>query len=151
MTTMTTAPLRRHASWSALEAHHRAIKDRHLRDLFAGDPRRGERLVVEGAGIVLDYSKNRITDETISLLVDLARESGLPQRIAAMFSGEKINVTEHRAVLHTALRAPRGTRIEVDGKNVVPEVHEVLDGCPPSPAGSAAASGRVTPASRSAT
>ncbi|MGH2945279.1 MAG: glucose-6-phosphate isomerase [Solirubrobacteraceae bacterium] len=127
MTTMTTAPLRRRAAWSALEAHHRAIEDRHLRDLFAEDPGRGERLVVEGAGVLLDYSKNRITDETISLLVALAEESGLPRRIEAMFSGQTINVTEHRAVLHTALRAPRGTRIEVDGKDVVPEVHAVLD------------------------
>jgi glucose-6-phosphate isomerase len=127
MTTMTTAPLRRHAAWIALEAHHRAIKDRHLRDLFADDPGRGARLVVEGAGVALDYSKNRITDETVSLLVDLAEECGLRERIEAMFAGEKINVTENRAVLHTALRAPRGTRIEVDGKDVVPEVHEVLD------------------------
>ena len=124
---MTTTPLRRRAAWSELERHHRAIGNRHLRDLFAPDPGRGERLAVEGAGVFLDYSKNRITDETVSLLVELAEESGVPERIEAMFSGEKINVTEHRAVLHTALRAPKGTRIEVDGKDVVPEVHAVLD------------------------
>jgi glucose-6-phosphate isomerase len=127
MTTVTTTPLRRRTAWGALERHYHAIKDRHLRDLFAEDPRRGGRLVAEGAGIFLDYSKNRITDETLSLLIQLADESGLRERAEAMFSGEKINVTENRAVLHTALRAPRGTRIEVDGKDVVPEVHEVLD------------------------
>jgi glucose-6-phosphate isomerase len=127
MTTVTTTPLRRRTAWGALERHYHAIKDRHLRDLFAEDPRRGGRLVAEGAGILLDYSKNRITDETLSLLIQLADESGLRERAEAMFSGEKINVTENRAVLHTALRAPRGTRIEVDGKDVVPEVHEVLD------------------------
>jgi glucose-6-phosphate isomerase len=127
MTTVTTTPLRRRTAWRALECHYDAIKGRHLRDLFAEDPRRGGRLVAEGAGILLDYSKNRITDETLSLLIQLADESGLRERAEAMFSGEKINVTENRAVLHTALRAPRGTRIEVDGKDVVPEVHEVLD------------------------
>jgi glucose-6-phosphate isomerase len=127
MTTVTTTPLRRRTAWRALERHYDAIKGRHLRDLFAEDPRRGGRLVAEGAGILLDYSKNRITDETLSLLIQLADESGLRERAEAMFSGEKINVTENRAVLHTALRAPRGTRIEVDGKDVVPEVHEVLD------------------------
>ena len=122
-----TAPLRQRTAWKALEAHYARIKDRHLRDLFAQDPGRGERLTLEGAGVFLDYSKNRITDETAQLLVQLAEESGLPQRIEAMFSGEKINITEDRAVLHTALRAPKGARIEVDGKDVVPEVHAVLD------------------------
>jgi len=115
------------AAWRALEAHHREIGGRHLRDLFAEDPGRGERLTAEAAGLFLDYSKHRVTDETMALLVALAEESGLRRRIDAMFSGEKINVTEGRAVLHVALRAPRGTRIEVDGVDVVPQVHEVLD------------------------
>src|ERR671919_2921605 len=127
MAIMTTTSLRRRAAWSALERHYRAIEGRHLRDLFAEDPGRGERLVVEGAGVVLDYSKNRISDETLSLLVELAEESGLRERIEAMFRGEKINVTEDGAVLHTGLRAPEGTRVEVDGRDVVPEVHAVLD------------------------
>jgi glucose-6-phosphate isomerase len=122
-----TAPLRRRPAWAALEAHHRQIGDRHLRDLFAADPGRGERLTLEGAGLFLDYSKNRITDETIPLLVALADECGLRGRIDAMFSGERINVTEDRAVLHVALRAPRGARIAVDGVDVVPAVHDVLD------------------------
>ena len=99
----------------------------HLRDLFAEDRKRGERMTAEAAGIFLDYSKNRITDETVKLLVQLAEESGLRQRIDAMFRGEKINITENRAVLHVALRAPRGTSIVVDGENVVPQVHAVLD------------------------
>jgi glucose-6-phosphate isomerase len=99
----------------------------HLRQLFADDPGRGERLSVEAAGLYLDYSKNRVTDETLKLLLQLAEESGLRRRIDAMFSGEKINITEKRAVLHTALRAPKDATILVDGKNVVPEVHAVLD------------------------
>jgi glucose-6-phosphate isomerase len=99
----------------------------HLRELFAGDPKRGQRMAVEAVGLYLDYSKNRVTDETLKLLVQLAEESGLRKRIAAMFSGEKINITENRAVLHVALRAPKGASILVDGKNVVPEVHAVLD------------------------
>jgi glucose-6-phosphate isomerase len=127
MVTMTTTPLRRRAAWQALERHYGTIKDRHPGDLFADEAGRGERFSIEGAGVFLDYSKNRITDETLSLLIDLAEESGLPERIEAMFSGEKINVTENRAVLHVALRAPRGMRIEVHGKDVVPDVHEVLD------------------------
>src|SRR5499427_9292600 len=114
-------------AWSALEGHYQAIKDLHLRKLFAEDPGRGERLVAEGAGLYLDYSKNRITDETIRLLLQLARERGVTERRDAMFRGDKINITEQRAVLHVALRAPRGARILVDGKNVVPEVHAVLD------------------------
>ena len=114
-------------AWQALAAHHRSVAERHLRQLFADDARRGERLTAEGAGIFLDYSKNRLTDETLRLLVQLATESGLPERIEAMFSGRKINVTEDRAVLHVALRAPRDASILVDGKNVVPEVHAVLD------------------------
>jgi glucose-6-phosphate isomerase len=124
---MPAAPLRSRKSWAALAAHHAQSKDVHLRQLFASDPRRAERMTLEGAGILLDYSKNRITDETVRLLVALAEESGLRERIDAMFRGERINVTEDRAVLHVALRAPRGASILVDGKNVVPEVHAVLD------------------------
>jgi glucose-6-phosphate isomerase len=114
-------------AWKALVAHHKKIRNVHLRQLFADDPKRSERLTLEAAGVFLDYSKNRITDETLKLLVKLAEECGLQQRIHAMFSGEKINLTEDRAVLHVALRAPRGASIMVDGKNVVPDVHEVLD------------------------
>ncbi|MBX7072389.1 MAG: glucose-6-phosphate isomerase [Pirellulales bacterium] len=114
-------------AWRALAAHYDTLRDANLRDLFADDPARGTRLAVEAEGIYLDYSKNRLTDETLKLLFDLARERGLPGRIQAMFSGEKINVTEGRAVLHVALRAPRGATIMVDGQNVVPLVHAVLD------------------------
>ena len=114
-------------AWQALAAHHAQIKDVHLRTLFADDPGRAEHFSVEGAGLFLDYSKNRITDETLRLLLQLAEERGVARRRDAMFSGEKINTTERRAVLHVALRAPRGSRIEVDGVDVVPEVHEVLD------------------------
>ncbi len=114
-------------AWKALDAHVRAIRGVHLRTLFADDPARGERMTAEGAGLFLDYSKNRVTDETMRLLVQLAEESGLRARIDAMFRGDKINVTENRAVLHVALRAPRGASIVVDGKNVVPDVHAVLD------------------------
>ena len=120
-------PLTARPAWKALEAHHREIRGVHLRKLFADDPARGERLTAEAAGLFLDYSKNRVTDETLRLLVQLAEESGLRARIDAMFRGEKINVTENRAVLHVALRAPRDASIVVDGKNVVPEVHAVLD------------------------
>jgi glucose-6-phosphate isomerase len=115
------------ASWRALQAHYEKIKDVPLRRLFAEDPRRGERLVAESAGLFLDYSKNRITDETVRLLIQLARERGVAERRDAMFRGEKINITENRAVLHVALRAPRGAQIKVDGEDVVPEVHAVLD------------------------
>jgi len=117
----------RQGAWRALEDHYGTMRGRHLRDLFAGDPTRGERMTAEAAGVFLDYSKNRIDDETVSLLVRLAEQSGLRERIDAMFRGEKINVTENRAVLHVALRAPRRASIVVDGKNVVPEVHAVLD------------------------
>src|SRR5262249_9761359 len=113
--------------WRALEDHHAAMQGRHLRDLFAADPARGARMTAEAAGIFLDYSKNRIDDETLRLLLELAEHSGLRARIDAMVRGDKINVAEHRAVLHVALRAPRGASIVVDGKNVVPEVHAVLD------------------------
>ncbi len=124
---MSQIPLMQRPEWKALETHYQQIKDVHLRELFAKDPRRGERFAVEGAGIYLDYSKNRITDETIRLLVALAEACGLRQRIEAMFRGEEINVTEKRAVLHVALRAPKGQQILVDGEDVVPEVHAVLD------------------------
>ena len=117
----------KHAVWRALEDHERAMEARHLRKLFADDPARGERMTAEAAGVFLDYSKNRIDDEALRLLVELAEQSGLRTRIDAMFRGDKINVTEDRAVLHVALRAPRGASILVDGKNVVPEVHAVLD------------------------
>ena len=120
-------PLTERASWKALAAHYPKLRELHLRKLFADDPKRGERMTVEAVGLYLDYSKNRITDETLKLLLGLAEESGLRSRIDAMFSGEKINITEDRAVLHVALRAPRGAAIMVDGKNVVPEVHAVLD------------------------
>ena len=127
MTTTTTPSLTQRPTWQALQTHHDEIKDRHLRELFAEDPERGERFAVEDVGIYLDYSKNRITAETVHLLIELAADCGLQERIEAMFRGEKINVTEHRSVLHVALRAPRDEVIEVDGKNVVPEVHAVLD------------------------
>jgi glucose-6-phosphate isomerase len=120
-------PVTGRPAWKALEAHHRQVRDAHLRTLFAGDPKRGERFTAEAAGVYLDYSKNRITDETLKLLVELAGESGLRERIDAMFRGEKINVSERRAVLHVALRAPQGASIVVDGENVVPQVHAVLD------------------------
>ena len=116
-----------HPAWKALEAHHRKVQALHLRNLFADDPKRGERLTAEAVGIFLDYSKNRITDETLRLLLQLAEECGLRTRIDAMFGGEKINITEKRAVLHVALRAPKGASITVDGENVVPQVHAVLD------------------------
>jgi glucose-6-phosphate isomerase len=121
------APLTERSAWRALQAHHATIASRHLRDLFAEDPRRGERFAFEAAGIYLDYSKNRITDQTIDLLVNLADESALRSRIDAMFRGDPINVSEHRSVLHIALRAPKGSSIMVDGKNVVPEVQAVLE------------------------
>jgi glucose-6-phosphate isomerase len=124
---MTVAPLLKRSAWQALKDHHKKIEATQLRQLFADDAGRGERLAVEGVGIYLDYSKNRITDETLTLLLRLAEQSGLRERIDAMFSGEKINVSEGRAVLHVALRAPRDASIMVDGRNVVPDVHEVLD------------------------
>jgi glucose-6-phosphate isomerase len=121
------APLTQRAAWKALEVHHENIRELPLRKLFAEDPKRGERMTAEAVGLFLDYSKNRITDETLKLLLQLAEESGLRDRIEAMFRGEKINITENRAVLHVALRAPREKSIIVDGENVVPQVHAVLD------------------------
>jgi glucose-6-phosphate isomerase len=114
-------------AWAALLAHHEAVSGVHLRELFAADPQRGERLTVEAVGLYLDFSKHRITDETVALLVRLAEESGLRSRIDAMFRGDHINLTERRAALHVALRTPRGASLVVDGVDVVPEVHEVLD------------------------
>jgi len=122
-----TEALTRRPAWQALEAHYQQMKDVHLRTLFAQDPARGERLVAEGAGLVLDYSKNRVDDETLRLLLQLAETGGVAARRDAMFRGEKINITEKRAVLHVALRAPRGESIVVDGENVVAGVHAVLD------------------------
>jgi glucose-6-phosphate isomerase len=121
------APLTERPAWKSLEVHYSKIREIHLRKLFADDPARGERMAVEAAGIYFDYSKNRISDETLKLLVQLAEESGLKARIEAMFLGEKINVSENRSVLHVALRAPKEEIILADGKNVVPEVHAVLD------------------------
>jgi glucose-6-phosphate isomerase len=121
------APLTERPAWKALEAHYRKVRELHLRKLFGDDPGRGERMTAEAVGLYLDYSKNRLTDETLKLLLQLAETSGLRARIDAMFRGDKINVTENRAVLHVALRAPKGTVITVDGENVVPRVHAVLD------------------------
>src|SRR2546421_12850705 len=124
---MTRTPLTARPSWKALQAHQEKMREVHLRPLLADDSTRGERLTAEAAGIFLDYSKNRVTDETLALLRGLAEEADLRGRIDAMFRGDKINTTENRAVLHVALRAPRGASITVDGKNVVPDVHAVLD------------------------
>jgi glucose-6-phosphate isomerase len=120
------APLRERSAWKELSAHYEQIRDTHLRDLFATDPRRGERMTLDACGIYLDYSKNRVTYDTIRMLMQLADESGLRERIDAMFAGEKINVTEDRAVLHVALRAPRKAKLSVDGIDVASAVHEVL-------------------------
>ncbi len=120
-------PLINRPAWKALQTHYKKAQQLHLRDLFAVDPKRGERMTAEAVGLLLDYSKNRVTDETLKLLIELAEESGLRTRIDAMFRGEKINITEKRAVLHVALRAPKGTSIVVDGEDVVPQVHAVLD------------------------
>ena len=125
--TLHTRSTSKHAVWQALEDHYETMRGLHLRNLFANDPARGARMIAEAVGVYLDYSKNRISDETLKLLIELAEQSGLRERIDAMFRGEKINVTENRAVLHVALRAPKGASIIVDGKNVVPEVHAVLD------------------------
>jgi glucose-6-phosphate isomerase len=120
-------PLTQLPAWKELQAHAQEVRGLHLRDLFAKDPSRGQKFRVEAEGIYLDYAKNRITEKTLSLLLQLAEQSGLRERIDAMFRGDKINITEDRAVLHVALRAPRGADIQVDGQNVVPQVHEVLD------------------------
>jgi glucose-6-phosphate isomerase len=127
MTSPIEQPAGKRQSWNALESHYQRVSKMHLRDLFKEDPKRGERMTAEGVGLYLDYSKNRITDETLRLFLGVAEEAGLQSRIDAMLRGEKINVTENRAVLHTALRAPRGASIVVDGENVVPKIHAVLD------------------------
>jgi glucose-6-phosphate isomerase len=121
------APARKRTTWNALAAHYKKISPLHLRQLFADDPQRGERMAIDALGLYFDYSKNRVTADTLKLLFKLAKESNLRERIDAMFRGEKINITENRAVLHVALRAPRGTSIFVDGTDVVPQVHAVLD------------------------
>src|ERR1700754_3004363 len=126
-TTTSVPPLRERPAWQALQQHYEEIRSRHLRELFAEDETRGERLTAEGAGLFLDYSKNRVTDETLKLLIELAQQSGLAERTEAMFSGERINVSENRSVLHVALRMPKGSSLVVEGVNVVDEVHEVLD------------------------
>ena len=123
---MPATPLRERKAWQALERHHAEIAGQHLRDLFAGDEGRGERLTAEAAGLYLDYSKNRVTDETMRLLIELAQESGVAQRRDAMFRGEHINVSENRAVLHVALRMPATASLTVDGQDVVADVHAVL-------------------------
>src|SRR3984957_5721093 len=123
---LTKTPRTRQTAWSALASHYKTVSKLHLQQLFADDPKRGERLAVEAVGLYLDYSKNRVTDETMLLFLRLAEESGLRARIDAMFHGEKINITEKRAVLHVALRSPRGESIVVDGEDVVPKVHAVI-------------------------
>src|SRR2546427_11652607 len=120
-------PAVRRQAWKALESHYKKVSTLHLRQLFAEDPKRGERMAVEAVGLYLDYSKNRVTDETLKLLLQLAEESALQARIDAMFRGEKINLTENRAVLHVALRAPKGASIVVNGEDVGPQVHAVID------------------------
>ena len=138
-------------AWKTLSAHFQKIDRLHLRELFARDPKRGERLTVEAAGLYLDYSKNRITDETLALLLQLAEQSGLRARIDAMFGGEKINVSEKRAVLHIALRAPKQQSILVDGEDVVPQVHTVLDRMADFSNRVRGSAWSATPASQSAT
>jgi len=143
--TQATQPLTERRAWKALGKHFSEVRTLHLRELFAADPKRGERMTVEAVGLYLDYSKNRITDETLELLVNLADESELRARIDSMFKGEKINITEGRAVLHVALRAPKGATITVDGENVVPTPCSIR--WPICPTASAAVLGRATPAS----
>src|ERR1700756_1152666 len=115
------------SAWKALASHYKTVSELHLRQLFADDPKRGQRLAVEAVGLYLDYSKNRITDETLKLLLQLAHQSGLRDRIDAMFRGDRINVSENPSVLHVALRAPRNASVIHDGRNVVPDIHAVLD------------------------
>jgi glucose-6-phosphate isomerase len=124
---LTSRPAVKRDAWRELGSHYKKVRESHLRELFAHDPQRGTRFTAEALGLYFDYSKNRITDETLKLLIRLAEESHLRDRIEAMFRGDKINLTEKRAVLHVALRAPRGASIVVDGENVVPKVHAVLD------------------------
>ena len=149
--TATTTPLRLRPEWQALERRHGEIGKVHLRDLFGGDPDRGERLTAEGVGLYLDYSKNRISNETIALLVRLAEESGLRERTEAMFRGDRINVSENRSVLHVTLRMPRSESLVVDGVDVVAEVNDVIDRMSAFSDLSGRANGRGTQASRSGT
>ena len=139
------------SAWRALASHYKAVSEVHLRQLFADDPERGERMTLEAVGLFLDYSKNRVTDETLKLLLQLAEESGLRARIDAMFRGEKINITENRAVLHVALRAPKDTTILVDGRMLCPKSMPCSTRWRRSPTACAAANGRATPASAFAT
>ena len=136
-------------AWQALQRHHDEIGEKHLRELFAEDPERGTQLTLTVGDLYIDYSKHRVTRETLQLLIDLARTAGLEQRRDAMFSGVHINTSENRAVLHIALRLPRGVELVVDGQNVVEDVHAVLDRWATSPTGCAAASGRARRASAS--
>ncbi len=147
----TITPLTERAAWIALGRHLDEVRGMHLRTLFADDPGRGERMSAEGAGLYLDYSKNRVTDETLRLLVELAEECGVPERREAMFRGERINVSEQRPVLHVALRMPRDRSLIVDGVDVVKEVHRVLDRMGEFCERVEAGSGAATPAGRSAT
>jgi glucose-6-phosphate isomerase len=144
-------PLRGRPAWGLLEQHYQNLKPVHLRQLFADDRGRAETFAIEAAGVYLDYSKNRITKETLQLLLQLAHESRLRDRIDAMFRGDKINVSENRAVLHVALRAPRGATILYDGRNVVPDVHAVRRESRTFRSACAAAPGKATPANASAT
>ena len=137
--------------WRSLQRHYRQIESQHLRQLFANDRERGERLTAEAAGLYLDYSKNRINDETLRLLLDLGEACGVRAHAEAMFAGKKVNVTEQRAVLHVALRAPRSERILVDGRDVVPDVHAVLDRMATSRIACATVIGKVTAVNASAT
>ena len=148
---MAVTPLPERKSWQALKRHHQEIAGVPLRELFAIDPGRGERLTAEAAGLYLDYSKNRVTDETMRLLVALAEESGVPDKRDAMFRGEHINVSEDRPVLHVALRMPAGESLVVDGTDVVARCTRCSAGWRTSPTGSGQATGRATPASRSGT
>ena len=145
------APLTERKAWKALEAHHKNIRDLHLRKLFADDPKRGERMTAEAVGLYLDYSKNRITDETLKLLLQLAEESGLRARIDAMFRGEKINITENRAVLHVALRAPKALPSSLMARTWCPRSTPCSTRWRTSATASGAAPGRATPASAFAT
>src|SRR6516164_10139853 len=122
-----TEPLTKRKAWKALQVHYKQVRELHLRNLFGDDSKRGERMTAEAIGLFLDYSKNRVTDDTVKLLLQLAEESGLRGRIDAMFRGEKINITENRAVLHVARRTPKEASIIADGEDVVPQVHAVLD------------------------
>src|SRR5438132_11068626 len=144
-------PLTKRKAWKALQTHYKTVRELHLRNLFADDPKRGEQMTAEAVGLFLDYSKNRITGETVKLLIELAEESRLQSRIDAMFRGEKINTTEKRAVLHAALRAPKGSSIVVDGEDLVPRSTPCSIRWLTSRTASGAGSGKATPVSAFAT